>query len=47
LLPGLPSLLIKVCQVYGEVQGSYPRAALRVLELKGIPEPVRAYALTE
>lgn len=34
-------------QVYGEVQGSYPHAARRVLELKGLPEPVQAYALTE
>lgn len=33
-------------EVYRTVEGSYPDAAARVLELKGIPEPVRAYVLT-
>jgi adenylate cyclase len=41
-----PGEILASEHVYQAVKGAFPSARKRVLELKGIPQPVKAYALT-
>lgn len=41
-----PGEILVTEMIYEEVQHAFPHAQQRVVELKGIKEPVRAYALT-